>query len=556
MKTSDNSSVPLTHYIRKTFTRERLRKNLIFIGIINFVWLFFRTGSKPSRITYPCQQAAINNLSISLSAIAPHTIITSVFTTLKASLAKSKTIFLLILITAVVTGGLFLRSQTEISPQEVILSFESKQATDFPASDIYIVNGRKAAHFPELISLMSSNDLFFYQSDVEGAFQNPKGLINQNDVILLKFNSQWPARGGTNTDLLKEVIQAIIDHPEGFKGEIIVADNGQGRGHLDWYYANAENHSQSTQDVVDLFSSSYNVSTYDWQTIRDTSVNEYSEGDISDGYVVYDTPDPETQIYVSYPKFETEFGTHISFKYGIWNGTGYEKQLKVINMPVLKSHEIYGVTAATKNYMGVQTEILNGGLANGHESVATGGMGTLMVEFGLPTLNIIDAIWVNANPYPSTLTGPYTGYSEATRVNILLVGVDPIALDYWAAKHILIETAKLTGFNDTQTLDPDNVQRWGLNEAYGVWLNLTKEEIRRGGYNVTTNEDCMNIFVHEDYSLISSSMSSSSSQISTNSSTTSKTSPPNQTTGFGIVALISSLIVFTALVFRRKRNSS
>lgn len=469
-------------------------------------------------------------------------------------MSKSKTYFLLILISGVITGGLFLMPQTDVVSQEVRLSFESKRATGLPASDIYVVSGRNAAHIPKLINLMSSNDLFFYQSDTEGENKSVNGLIAQNDVVLLKMNSQWAARGGTNTDILMEVIQAIIDHPDSFFGEIIIADNGQGRGNLNFRSSNAENTSQSTQDVVDIFSSTYNVSTYNWQNIRGNSVNEYSDGDMSDGYFVYDTPDPETGIYISYPKFETEFGTRISFKYGIWNGTGYEKRLKVINMPVLKSHSIYGVTASVKNYMGVESEVLNGGLANGHECVATGGMGTLMVECGLPTLNIIDAIWVNANPFPSLLAGPFTDYSEATRVNTLLAGVDPIALDYWAATHILIETAKLTGYNDTQSFDPENSERGGLDEAFGVWLNLSKEEIIRGGYNVTTNEDCMNVFVHEDQSPLSSSMSSSTSQMSTTSSKTSNTSSPNQTSGFGIILLVISLATIVCFSFRRRRN--
>ena len=453
------------------------------------------------------------------------------------------------------TGGILLNPQDEVVPQEFSLIYESKTATTFPASDIFVVNGPNAAHFSELVRLMSSNGLFFYQSNTEGEHQNPNGLIAQNDLVLLKINAQWSQRGGTNTDLLREVIQAIVNHPEGFEGEIVVADNGQGRGNLDWHYSNAKNHSQSTQDVVDMFSLTYNVSTYDWQNIRGTLVNEYSTGDMVDGYIVYDTPDPETEIYVSYPKFQTELGTQVSFKNGIWNGTGYEKRLKVINMPVLKSHVVYGVTAATKHYMGVQTEIVNGGLANGHETVATGGMGTLMVELGLPTLNIIDALWVNANPFPSSFTGPSTSYSIATRVNTLLAGVDPIALDYWAAKHILIETAKLNDFEDTHTLDPDNTQRWGLDEAFGVWLNLTKEEINRGGYNTTRNEESMNIFVYEDLSPASSSMSSSSSQLSANSSMTSSTGPSNQATGFGIVLLISSLILMTLLVLKRRRKN-
>jgi hypothetical protein len=177
----------------------------------------------------------------------------------------------------------------------------------------------------------------------------------------------------------------------------------------------------------------------------------------------------------------------------LWNGTNYEKQVKVINLPVLKSHIIYGVTAAMKNYMGVQSEKLNGGIANGHASVATGGMGTLMVECGLPTLNIIDAIWVNANPYPNAYCGPSTGYQMATRVNILIAGTDPVAMDYWAAKNILIPTANSIGYKDTHSFDPTNTQKNGLDEAFGIWLNLTRDELVRGNFTVTLDEDQISI---------------------------------------------------------------
>ncbi|MFX0123239.1 MAG: DUF362 domain-containing protein [Candidatus Hodarchaeota archaeon] len=539
MKNYNCSSISFSSFINKTLNKERLKKNLLFITLINFIWLSLRTGSKPSRIIYPCQQAAVGNLSITMSTIIPHSILTSFFT-IKTYLSKNRATFLLILIIGVFMGGLFLRPQVDNVSQEILLNFESKEATSFPASDIYVVSGLNEAHFSKLINLMISHDLFFYQSNSDGENKSINGLIAQNDVVLLKINSQWPTRGGTNTDLLKEVIQAIIGHPDGFNGEIIVADNGQGRGHMDFGYSNAENTSQSTQDVVDSISSTYSqVSTYDWQGIRSKSVDEYSEGDISDGYIVYDTPDPETGIYVSYPKFETQFGTQISFKNGIWNGTGYEKRLKVINMPVLKSHVIYGVTASSKNYMGVQSEILAGGLANGHECVATGGMGTLMAECGLPTLNIIDAIWVNANPYPSSSTGPSTNYDEATRVNTLVAGVDPIALDYWAANHILIETAKLIGYDNTQSLDPDNNERGGLGEAFGVWLNLSKEELLRADYNVTSNENSLNVFVYE-------------AQVPSSTSLPRNTTSPNQTSSFSIVLLVLSLIIIVSLQQQRK----
>jgi hypothetical protein len=217
-----------------------------------------------------------------------------------------------------------------------------------------------------------------------------------------------------------------------------------------------------------------------------------------DGYILYGTADPQTGIYVSYPKFRTAYGTYISFKHGVWNGTSYEKRLKVINMPILKSHSNYGVTASVKHYMGVQSEARWGGLGNGHYTIGDGGLGTLMVETGLPTLNIIDAIWVNANPPPSSLNGPYTSYRAATRVNVLMASTDAVALDYWAAKHVLVQTARLVGYNDTHTLDPDNTNRSGTTgQAFGVWLNLTRDEIVRGGYNVTNDENRMNVFIYE-----------------------------------------------------------
>ncbi len=93
-----------------------------------------------------------------------------------------------------------------------------------------------------LLGAMKANGLSFYRYD--GTHDS---LIGTSDVILLKINCQWAERGGTNTDLLKSVIQAIADHPDGFRGEIIVADNGQAQygsggkgGSLDWEKPNSK----------------------------------------------------------------------------------------------------------------------------------------------------------------------------------------------------------------------------------------------------------------------------------------------------------------------------
>ncbi|MFX0169543.1 MAG: DUF362 domain-containing protein [Candidatus Hodarchaeota archaeon] len=488
-----------------------VKSSALFIGAVSLIWFLFRTGIKPTRVVYPCQRAAVSNMSVSAQTLLPSAI-TSLFIGLpwwlKISAAKIKTglkrywkpiVALLVIVPTAGFGIAFLWNslQPPSYPDDVNLVLTPQTATSYPASNIFVLKGRPFAHIANLIDLMGSNGLDFYLSGSSDTNQGPSGLIGSTDVVLIKINSQWDERGGTNTDLLRELIQSILDHPDGFNGEIVIADNGQGFGSLNWEENNAEDESQSVRDVVRSFSTLHPVNMFDWQSIRGIEVDEYSDGDMNDGYILYDLPDADTGIYVSYPKFQTRDGTYISFKYGIWNGNSYENRLKVINLPILKSHLNYGVTAATKHYMGVQSEgsANPGGLANGHMSIATGGMGTLMAEARFPVLNILDAIWVNANPWPSFQCGPSTNYEEATRVNVLMASTDPVALDYWAAKHVLMQTASLVGYEDTYTIDPDSTLPSGLTEAFGIWLPLTEAELIQYGYTVTTNEARMNVYI-------------------------------------------------------------
>ena len=453
---------------------------------------------------------ALANSSILLGLSFPLWI-TSVFTKTKSFISeKWITVALLIVIVSTVfsseqfLGGIQL-GEAANSNQEIYLTLDSITSTASPASDIYVVNGRSYAYISELVNLMGSKGLLFYKSDTTGENRGPAGLISHDDLVLIKINSQWAERGGTNTDLLKELIQMIVDHPDGFVGEIVVADNGQAQygsagngGSLNWANNNAEDPSQSAQDVVDMFSGSYNVSTYLWDTITLENVSEYSEGDMNDGYVINQTTNPVTGIKVSYPKFKTEFDTYISFKKGIWNPvtqTYNSENLKVINFPVLKSHSGYGVTASIKHYMGV----VSAKQTNAHAKVATGGMGTQLVETRFPTLNILDAIWVNANPASSSSCGPSNPYGTATRVNTIMASTDPAALAYWGSKHVLMQAAKSIGYTETDSINPDNTNPSGVwGEAFGRWLDLSKNEIVAADYNVTTDENYMNVYVKSE----------------------------------------------------------
>ena len=57
-----------------------------------------------------------------------------------------------------------------------------------------------------------------------------------------------------------------------------------------------------------------------------------------------------------------------------------------------------------------------------HDAVHYGLMGAVIGEIGLPDLNILDAVWINANPYD----GPWTSYEGATRVDRLVASADPV----------------------------------------------------------------------------------------------------------------------------------
>jgi hypothetical protein len=315
---------------------------------------------------------------------------------------------------------------------------------------------------------------------------NDGGLIGHEDVVLIKINSQWSERGGTNTDLLKGLIQYITDHPDGFKGEVIIADNGQGMfgsartgGSLDWKNTNSQDRTQSAQDVVHYFSTrGRHVSGVLWDTMTKNQVQEFETGDRRDGFVV-EPGAQSTGIIISYAKFTTAYGTPVSFKRGIWNegAQRYDSdKLKVINAPVLKSHGSYQVTGAIKSYMGTPSNSLTN--MSPHQSVGRGGMGTQMAKTRFPVVTILDMIYITPDG------GPNAPYSRAVQKNMIACSTDPVALDYWASKNVLMPAARDTGNRRAFSLDPDGREPG----TFGYWLRLSMDELQKSGFPVTMEE--------------------------------------------------------------------
>jgi len=478
------------------FFSHHIRHSFFIVGILSILWLIFRSGTKPSRISYPCQQLAATASSLwYVTYVLP---ILAIVALKKRYIPELKGIVIIFAICILSVTSVFLILPSPASSSDVFETLGNGTDLSLPfnyfiaseKSQIFIVNGRSdSSGIQDLIDGMGKNNLFFYNSSTPGKNTGPSGIIGKEDTVLIKVNCQWDQRGGTNTDVVKGIIQTIVNHPDGFTGEIVIVDNGQGRGSFTWANANGEDHSQSIQNVVNSFSGKYKVSTFLWDSIRNSEVGEYDQGNFVSGYIVNHTANPRTGIHVSYPKFNTSYGTNISLKKGIWkNGVYDNTTLKLINVPVLKTHSSAGVTGCIKHYVGVLSVPKTDGLApTAHGWIYTGGLGTEMAESRIPDLNIVDATWVNAIPKGNSGTGPATAYQSATYLNTLLAGTDPVALDYYGAKYLLMPAASNRGYTDLSSINPDST----FTNSFGTWLKLSRNELLLAGHPATVNESQM-----------------------------------------------------------------
>ncbi len=289
-----------------------------------------------------------------------------------------------------------------------------------------------------LLELLAANHINFYTAESDHTWGGPEGLIAPDDVVLIKINSQWKCRGTTNTDVLRGLIHRILQHPDGFRGEVVILENGQGRGGFDgvnqggsaydawphiangiWVNAEAENLLTVDYLVHTVFEHDP-VSSYLLDPVQSIFISETDH--LTDGYRKFSD--------ISYPCFTSQGGHRIELHEGIWNGSGHDLNLKLINLPVLKHDPDTGITGALKNMYGILS-LADGsfGLRRDSQSGIQSGKIWSLVEN--PILNILDCIWVS----PDDLRGfpPETTY----RADTLLAGFDPVALDYYASKHIL-----------------------------------------------------------------------------------------------------------------------
>jgi uncharacterized protein (DUF362 family) len=315
-----------------------------------------------------------------------------------------------------------------------------------------------------LLELMGRNGLKFYRTAVPGMQNGTNGLIAPDDVVLIKVNAQWKYRGCTNSDLVRGLVQRVLDHPQGFTGEVVIVENGQGRGSLACdtsssyngnteVHANAQNESHSFLWLVNTLFNDSRVSAFLLDPVRGTFIGDGDHA--SNGYRRFEN--------VSYPCFTTAGGRRVELKEGIWNGASHGSNLKLINVPVLKHHDTGGseITGSLKHMYGL-VSMSDGQSGFRHYTGLGETCGKMMVSIHTPVLNIMDAIWVSH--------GALAGYpaSATRRTDTLVASQDPVALDYWTAKNVLYP------------IDNNDRHHPGF-AGIDAWLTAARETINAAG---------------------------------------------------------------------------
>lgn len=300
--------------------------------------------------------------------------------------------------------------------------------------------------------------------DIMGGIGN---FIGGDDVVVIKPNCQQLLQGGTNTDCLKGLIDAILGIP-GFTGEIILAENIH-KNNPDISTDNLWNTGNMTHNGamnVNTLLNYYNTNRGLYPAIHDhggdINVSKYHLMDANrggrvttgpsdgDGYVrrtdlEYFVPDGGWEFnqnlgyastIMTYPIFTSAHsGITVDLMNGCWRSGQYiPTNCFFIMMSALNFHGTYaGVTGAVKNYYGVVE--LPGSFMGQYSDIhrlgfpaGGGAVGKHIKEIRRADMHVTTAEWCGHNGRQA---------SNPVQTKTVLASTDPVALDYWASKHIV-----------------------------------------------------------------------------------------------------------------------
>jgi hypothetical protein len=300
---------------------------------------------------------------------------------------------------------------------------------------------------------------------IDMRFGGIENLVNQNDIVVINPNGQWPNQGGSNCACCMGLIDLIINRPGGFDGEIIFCENTQFQANGYWTATGGgldRNGPYNFNDMISYYHANGHPNVNGvriWRNVDDPVnwpvVSGPEEGQ---GWVrpEWTSPVSGCLFYLSYPIIESPYsGRFIDLKNGIYNdGYDNEAKLRFIKTPNLNNHgsnaqqDYAGITSGVKSFLGITDleGLWNGPFPDGHRHLHTyhdtchgstpaqrafscgEAVGAWMTICRRPDIVLTTAEWVG--------WGSRTG-TDATQARTVGLADDPASLDYYMAKYVM-----------------------------------------------------------------------------------------------------------------------
>lgn len=326
-------------------------------------------------------------------------------------------------------------------------------------------------------------------------------LVSGDDVVIVKVSAQWWNQGMTNVAAVKRMLERLLE-VDGFYGEIIVFENTHFRladgsglsrawtresernvdvpgwtklGDLVTHFADKP---VSFVGLVDaglsaLSGDAWHDPSHEHGTYGGDGRGPIEAGDTRDGYHwdfektfrVKRSLVSHAQVPLTWPRFTSpRSGLVVDFRDGVMkreNGSlrPAGRKLKFINMTTANEHGETGLTACCKSAMGI-VDMSAGRLGTDprvaeYKSVhyfgkpeaswrMAGPLAHFANEVRAPDLYVTVAEWVGAVPNDASfpddgdLADHRLEAKAAHRARTIVVGKDPVAIDSWVARNLLM----------------------------------------------------------------------------------------------------------------------
>lgn len=350
-------------------------------------------------------------------------------------------------------------------------------------------------------------------------------VIGAEDIVLIKPNIQWWNQGASNIAALNTLVRLIMQHPAGFKGEVVILENchreaapwsAKNTGWVPVFERNADlAHADNYNTLAASLKTAYgdrfsvvhllDVDKGGRRVFGPQDGNGYVYCDGSGGVPLIELDNGAEAAHfrktvMTYPVFTTDRKTRIDFKNGVWANGAYTGQpLKFINFSALNHHSTYcGATSAVKNYLGISD--LSGG-ADPHGNGRLTGPYYNFHSFALdkwapgPAAGMIGAevaVFMNTirKADLNITTAEWVGLVSRTELpaaqtRTVLACTDPVALDYHAAKYVLYPNSAIDLHNPDEPTGP--LYQYLEQCAAGLGGILDESRARLTSYDIAHN---------------------------------------------------------------------